>query len=278
MTVALKISVLDGVVMGSDSRTSILREDGTTQVFDGVRKLFVLHRDYPAALMSWGVNRIDGQSLEQIMIQIRERLKSSGKDDPEWNVDLATISLSELAEKITHHLFHDHFQPAMASANSKLSLHLHFAGYSPGKRHPEHVEYRLEAEHMHGPHSAETKGVQVNYTGNYVSRLLAGADPRLLGALTAKGVAVEDMKKAVSEFSSRTLRNLFPPQMPLPAVAAAVRCLINSEIVLQQQGPEPDSVGGDVQLLVIDRQGCREFRHPFIDFRISESAWQRRTR
>jgi hypothetical protein len=131
---------------------------------------------------------------------------------------------------------------------------------------------------MHGPSTANNKGVQVNFTGNYVSRVISGTDPRLLGILTAKGVAEEELKSAMAEFSSQTLRNLFPPQMPLPAVAATVRCLINSEIVLQQQGPEPDSVGGDIQLLVIDRQGCREFQHPLIDFRIPESAWRRRSR
>ena len=75
MSVVLKIAVPDGVVLGADSRSTSVRDDQKAQVFDGVQKVFVLHKDYPAAVMAWGMNRLGGVSLEQLMIEVRQRLE-----------------------------------------------------------------------------------------------------------------------------------------------------------------------------------------------------------
>lgn len=50
MSVVLNIAVPDGVVMATDSRSSFIRGGKRPQVFDGAQTVFVLHKDYPAAI------------------------------------------------------------------------------------------------------------------------------------------------------------------------------------------------------------------------------------
>ncbi|MCA9084935.1 MAG: hypothetical protein KDA81_12810 [Planctomycetaceae bacterium] len=276
MTVALKLAVLDGLIMGADSRTTVLRGDGRMQVFDGVRKLFILHKDYPAALMSWGVNRIGSVGLEDLMADVRDRLEGRSTEHPEWKLDVRETTLADVAKRVTEFLFHDHFQSADTPPTQQQHLHLHFAGYSPGSRQAEHVEYRLDPEHIHGPESGKSQGVQVNYTGVYLARILSGMDTRFAGKLEDAGLDKRKLSELTSGLSSAVLGELLAPQMPLSEAAALVRCLINSEIVLSQLGPEPDSVGGDIQMIAIDRDGCREMRFMSHDFRVPPSLWKRR--
>ena len=274
MTVALKIAVPDGVVMGTDSRSTAVREDQKSQVFDGVQKVFLLHKDYPAAVMAWGLNRLGGESLQQLMTEVRHRLEGTSPDHLDWKLDTAKTKLPDVAQKITNHLFHEHYLPAVTEESGREPVILHFAGFSPGQTHTEHAEFKLTPEHIHGPDLSQRDHVQVNFSGPYVTRLLTGFDPRSLDNLVTAGIDKEVLAKATATFASDSLRDIVSPSMPLPEVAALVRSLINNEIVLNRLGPEPDIVGGDIQMVVIDRQGCREMRFKPIDFQIPATVWR----
>jgi len=71
------------------------------------------------------------------------------------------------------------------------------------------------------------------------------------------------------------LRDLVSPGMPLSEVAAVTRCVMNTEITLSQFGPEPDTVGEDIQVVVTGKDGCLETKFKPIDFHIPPSAWKR---
>lgn len=264
--------------MGTDSRSTVLRSDKRPQVFDGVKKLFVLHKDYPLAVMSWGLNRLNNISLEQLIVPIRARLEGKDPEHLDWKVDLNQTTLPEIAERVTNELFHEHYQKQEHKlANPAFStMNLNFAGYSPGKQKPEHVEYSLTPDHIVGP-NASHGDVQVNYSGGpYVSRMLMGSDPALAKKLADDDNDQEKIKKALRKFGNAAMQELIPSSIPLHQAATLVRTALNTEINLRQLGPEPDTVGGDIQMAVIDRNGCREMRFKPISFDIPQNVWNRR--
>ena len=177
MSVILKIAVADGIVMGADSRTTLLRGDNRPQVFDGVQKIYVLHKDYPAAMMTWGLNRLNNVSVTQLMEAVRRRLEGDDPDHKDWMIDPGKTTLAEISEKVTNYLFNDHYQKIKHPAPPNDAMNLHFAGYSPGKSKPEHVEYGFTKDHIVGPAESAKVDVQLNYSGGpYLVRALTGAD------------------------------------------------------------------------------------------------------
>lgn len=274
MTAVLKISVLDGAVLASDSRSTVVLNKESTQVFDGVKKLFVLHKDVPIAVMAWGLNRLGRVSVAQLIQEARQRFENGAGEFAEWKLDPAKANLSEVAEKVTNFLFHDHYLPALKTPAPAADVSLHFAGFSADGQHPEQVEYVLSGEHIQGPKHAHTKTVQVNYNGAYTSRIMGSIDPRAIPAIVKAGVDEDALRKATGQLSSLSLRRLLAPTMPLQEVAALARCIMNSEIVLSRFGPEPDVVGGDVQMIVVDRNGCREMLFKSNGFEIPPAVWR----
>ena len=274
MTAVLKISVQDGAVLASDSRTTIIHNGGPTQVFDGVKKLFVLHKDVPIAMMAWGLNRVGGVPVAQLLQEVRDRFEGVAGEFADWKLDPSTADLREVAKKVANFLFHDHYLPASKTRPEKADISLHFAGFSHDGRNPEQVEYILSGEHIRGPEHAHTKAVQVNYNGTYTSRIMGSMDPRTIPVIVKAGVDEGTLRKAAGQLSSLSLRRLLAPAMPLQEVAALARCLMNSEIVFNRYGPEPDIVGGDIQMIVVDRTGCREMLFKTHGFEIPPGVWR----
>lgn len=275
MSVILKIAVADGIVMGADSRTTLIRGDKRPQVFDGVQKVFVLHKDYPAAMLTWGLNRLNGVSVTQLMEDVRRRLEGHDPDHADWTVDPSTTTLAEISEKVSGYLFHNHYQKSDNPDSPIGSMNLHFAGFSPNERKPAHVEYGFTKDHIVGPTQSTPGDVQLNYSGGpYLIRALTGSDPALAAKLAETGTDRELTEKTLRSFGKIAFAELLPQGIPLRQVAALVRSLINTEIDLRQMGPEPDTVGGDIQMVVIDRDGCREMKFKPIRFDIPNSVWK----
>lgn len=278
MTVVIKIAVPDGIVMGSDSRSLSLRPDKRPQVFDGAKKVFRLHKNYPIGVMTWGLNRLDGISLEQYMTDIRNRLEGRDPKHADWKIDIDKVTVGELSEKVVNYLFHDHYLKAKIPKDNPAysTMNFNFAGYSPGKAKPEHVIYSLTPDHLMGPDVSHGP-VQLNATGGtHLARIIGGADDSLAGRLVAAGADKELVNGTLRKLKLLAMQDLLQASMPLYEVAGLVRSLLNTQINLSRLTPEPDTVGGDIQMIVIDRQGCREMNFKPISFDIPQSLWNRR--
>ena len=153
-------------------------------------------------------------------------------------------------------------------------MSLHFAGFSAGQSRPEHVEYRLTPEHIDGPHASVSKSVQVNFDAPFISRAMTGMAPELTGTLKEAGLDEEATRNTLMKFGSSQLRRLVTPGMPLEEVASLVKCLMDTEINLNRFGFDPDVIGGDIQMVVIDRRGCRQMQFRPTDHRIPRGVWK----
>ncbi|MFY9253658.1 MAG: hypothetical protein WAO83_09395 [Fuerstiella sp.] len=274
MTSILKVSVQDGVVLAADSRTTTGHSESKFQVFDGVQKVFVLHPDVPVAMVTWGQNRFGGISMERVMADVQSKLSGGVDGSGDWKLDSTNVSLADISLKVANFVYHEHYLKAVKAEEKMLDCTLHFAGFSTGKPFPGHAEFRLSDEHLHGPSESDGGNVQVNFVGAYVARLISAIDPRAAKLLAEGGLENEAISKFAKKMGGLGIRDLLSPAMPLSEVAALVRCIMNAEITLSQFGPEPDTVGGDLQMVVVDAGGCREMRFKPYDFRIPPSVFK----
>ena len=270
MSAVLKVAVADGVVMATDSRITIA-EGEQKRTFDGFQKLFVFRPDVPIAMMTWGQNRIKEFSIADLLANVDQKMRD---EDPEWKLDKNNVTVAGLAERVTNIVFHDYYQPATEEGIRLGAMSLHFAGFSAAQSRPEHVEYRLTPEHIDGPHAAANQSVQVNFDAPYISRMMTGMASELMGTLKEAGLDEEESRNTLMKFGSSQLRQLVSPGMPLEEVAALAKCMMDTEINLNRFGYDPDVIGGDIQMVVIDRNGCRQMRFRPTDHRIPRSVWK----
>ncbi|HBE71160.1 MAG TPA: hypothetical protein DDW52_23690 [Planctomycetaceae bacterium] len=270
MTAVLAISVREGVVLTTDSRTTIQLGDEPKQfqTFDNVQKVFRLHPELPIAVMTWGLNQLGDATIAELIKEAGDRLAGQSPKHKDWELDSEDADLEPVAERVTNFLFHDHYQPISEKLPDVANCTLHFAGFSSGKRRPEQAEAVLMKDHIQGPRHLVNNAVQVNYTGTYTARIMGAMDPRVLPVFEKAGFEAEKAQRATRKITSESLRRLLHPSMPLIEVARLSRNLMNTEIALTQFGPEPDVVGGGIQMAVISRDKCRLKQYPVEHFAI----------
>ncbi len=132
MTVAVLVKVWDGLVLASDSATTLKLDGGGAQVYNSANKIFHLHRQFPVALMTWGLGSIGSGSISTLSKDLRRRLM--GRDDTHdgWELDPATYTIESVADRVVEHMFDELYAPTFHGQEDSPTLGLLVAGYSSG--------------------------------------------------------------------------------------------------------------------------------------------------
>lgn len=103
VTVALWVKVFDGIVLATDSATSmqvpmpnrILLE----QVYNNADKIFHLHRRLPLAAMTWGLGSVGPASISSLSKSFRLRLMGRDPSYAEGPLDLDSFTVEDVAQR-----------------------------------------------------------------------------------------------------------------------------------------------------------------------------------
>src|SRR5918996_3943421 len=97
MTVVLTVKIHDGVVLASDSATTLYDEGGSiVNVYNTANKIFNLYKGLPIAGMTWGGGSIGHASISTLSKDFRSRLVS---ENPHWKIDKPSYTVLEVAHK-----------------------------------------------------------------------------------------------------------------------------------------------------------------------------------
>ncbi|BBZ62980.1 hypothetical protein [Mycolicibacterium monacense] len=103
MTVALYVKVFDGIVLATDSATTLSAALPTghivSQVYNNADKIFHLHRQLPVAAMTWGLGVVGPASISSLSKSFRLRLMGR---DPKYKadtLDLSDFSVEDVADR-----------------------------------------------------------------------------------------------------------------------------------------------------------------------------------
>ena len=84
VTVAVGVKVFDGIVLATDSATTLLLANGRAQVYNTANKPLQLHRQLPIAAMTWGLGAIGDASISTLAKDFRRRLMGRDSAFPGW--------------------------------------------------------------------------------------------------------------------------------------------------------------------------------------------------
>jgi hypothetical protein len=256
MTIAIAIASADGIVLATDSATLSTDGRGTKQIFHQKQKLFQLHDKHPIGLITFGLNRIGTESVATLCRELR--LMFSGKmknGNDDWSLG-DKWKITEIVDRVKEYIFDKYYLPHFPKLPKDKRMGFYIAGFSSGQRSPELAEMSFDGEHVIGPVFTTAKNtISIKFGGTHEAthRLMLGYSPGLAKVMEEAGVE-KDMIKKVIELAKR---KLFPPilhpHMPLLEIADVARFLVRNEKKFQHYSPEPDTVGGEIQLATIGR-------------------------
>lgn len=103
MTVIISVKINDGIVMASDSVSSYAH--GMT--YSHANKIVNLWSGHPVGAMVTGDGGIGNESMETLLKDLRKRFDGDDKAFPDWKLDPAKTTISEIAQKTLEFLYQE---------------------------------------------------------------------------------------------------------------------------------------------------------------------------
>jgi hypothetical protein len=104
MTVAVYVKVFDGIVLATDSATTLSRKGilgigKTDQVYNNADKIFHLHRKIPIAAMTWGLGVVGPASISSLSKSFRLGLMGRDPGYAEGPIDVGGYTVDDVARR-----------------------------------------------------------------------------------------------------------------------------------------------------------------------------------
>jgi 20S proteasome alpha/beta subunit len=252
MTVVLTVKIHDGVVLASDSATTIYDEGGSfVNVYNTANKIFNLYKGLPIAGMTWGGGSIGHASISALSKDFRSRLVS---EDPHWKVDTMSYTVLEVANKAKEFFFDEHY---LAQARKQPPfIGYRIAGYSAGAPLPEVYDLAFTAEGCKGPTLIRTQeDVGINWAGQTegIQRLILGFGSGTGAALLESGLNSDQIPCALGAFRKHNELPLAFPAMPIQDAIALAEFLVQVEAALSRFASGPQVVGGPIEVAAVTK-------------------------
>jgi hypothetical protein len=252
MTVVLTVKIHDGVVLASDSATTLYAEGGSiVNVYNTANKIFNLYKGLPIAGMTWGGGSIGHASISTLSKDFRLRLISG---DVNWKIDASSYTMFDVANKAKRFFFDEHY--AAQAQKQPPFVGYRIAGYSAGAPLPEVYDLNFTAEGCQGPTLIRRQeDVGINWAGQTegIRRLVLGFGSNTPAALLESGLAADRLQPALEALRKHNELPLAFPAMPIQDAIALAEFLVQVEAALSRFASGPPIVGGPIEVAAVTK-------------------------
>lgn len=242
MTAAVIISVAGGVVLASDSRSSICEDTARGRrvltTHDGARKLVTWGRTLGAVCV--GAGSIGGLPLEALVRGAVTRAQAAeGPQAVCWR--LSERFAGELAA------------PALPAHNAKPAFSVLVAGYGHGDRLPACWRLDCAAGVLAPPVQQTARLVWAGDGADPIARLVQGHAPQTASALGRAGLDGDQVRLALRRIADACAWDPVHPELPLADAADLARGLLRTCADVARFGPTTGTVGGRIVVRTLSR-------------------------
>jgi hypothetical protein len=263
VTVAVLVKVYDGLVLATDSATTLPLLNGASQVYNNANKIFHLHRGLPIGAATFGLGAIQDASIATIAKDLRRRLMGKDPSYPEWELDPTSYSMSQVVDRAIE-LFYDELYttaygasagagPGEAAPSAPLGLLV--AGYSAQQKQPEAWLLLITGPGVRPVSSlvaaTDLMGWKSFAQPQATERLFNAVDPFLLATLKAQLPPAE--WSTVQALQQQHVVNPSVASMPFADAIALARFMVDVTIGYSRFALGADEVGGQVEVAGISR-------------------------
>lgn len=253
MTVAAAVKVFDGIVLATDSATTLALDGGSAQVYNNANKIFHLHRELPVAAMTWGLGAIGDASIATLAKDLRLRLMGR---NPDFDWELGDdYTIRGVTERLLELMYDELYAPLLAAAPTPPELGFLVAGYSGKAKQAEAWLVVIDSCTVRPTPTlavgADQAGWAVWAQVEATQRLFNGWDPTLPDKL-ATVVDGSEMPQVMQVLNDER-RTAVPAAMPFADAIKFAQFLVDTTAGYAHFLLGPDTVGGPTELAGISR-------------------------
>lgn len=285
VTIALVIKVNDGLVLASDSATTLaqMHADGRVDVaniYNNANKVFNLHKRLPVGAMTWGLGNIGPASIATLAKDLRRKFHGEDRNHVDWAVTVNEYTIEDLATKARSFLIDGRYSELVAEYTERGETHLPalgflVAGYSSESDVP--AAYVLQLGVDGAPELMEVipgdSGAAWWGAPDAISRILNGISVDVPQALVNLDVGL-DLEAAMSMAGGLTQQlnpQMVPDAMPIQDAIDLAEFLVHATIQFVRFSPGSPTVGGPIEIATITKHEGFKWvkRKHFFDTRLN---------
>ena len=109
MTIAISLKVNDGLVLASDSASTLMEQGkaDVLQVFNNAAKIFALRKGLPIGLMTWGAGSIGRAAISTLAKDLRQRFTKPDEAHQDWHLDPEAYTMADVARQVRQFMYEE---------------------------------------------------------------------------------------------------------------------------------------------------------------------------
>jgi hypothetical protein len=259
MTIALAIKVGDGVVLASDSASTLTipQPGGTIRVgtvYNNANKIFNLYKGLPLGIVIFGAGGIGQDSMSNLIKGLRILCKEKRS---EYYLDSEKYTVEDVARKVRKYIYDDNYNPFYRSLEQKPNLGLFVTGYSNDSNFPEIYEIAITEGLCNEPKLVQdqaSSGISFGGQPEALIRVMLGFGPSLPQVLKDDlKIPSEQIGPIMQIIQSKLQLNFVQGLMPIQDAIDLAEFLVDLAIKFTRYGLGPHTVGGPIEIAAITR-------------------------
>ncbi|EAR26114.1 hypothetical protein A20C1_09544 [marine actinobacterium PHSC20C1] len=274
MTIALLIKVNDGIVLASDSATTLTMRlpdgsDAVGNIYNNANKVFNLHKGLPVGGMTWGLGNIGPASIATLTKDLRRRFQGDDHAHPDWTVADGDYEVRALAEQSRQFLYDGRYQhiesAAQAAGETPPVLGFLVAGYSSADDVPKCYMMHLGAAGVPELEEVVPEESGAAWWGQpeAIARILTGLSLAVPDALLNLDIGLDPAQSLLINDNLKAQLNpqMVPAAMPIQDAIDLAEFLVHATIQFVRFSPGSPTVGGPIEIATITKhEGFRWVR------------------
>jgi hypothetical protein len=268
MSIAILVGVHDGLVLASDSASTLIVTAapdvaGIANVYDNANKIFTLYKGLPIGCITFGAGSIGNSSIGTLIKDLRATLTNRAAAQEQYHFDPDNYTMQHVAEIVASFLSSEcgRQTPALQAG---LNTGLLVGGYSTGASLGESWSIDVQAGQARPPtllRPADQPGISWGGAGEVISRIVLGYSPLLFQVLAevagpGEGQAGDpaQLNQQLSALLTTRLQSplVFAP-MPIQDAIDLAQFLVYAAEMYSRFLPGAQIVGGPIEIATITK-------------------------
>lgn len=256
MTIAIAIKVNDGLVIATDSASTLVSQTGDViTVHNNANKIVNICKGIPVGVMMWGLSNIGQSSVPTLLKDFRKKLAGDDLTDTTFKIDPQNYRVLDIANNLKEFIkvkYETQFQTPTPNTFMGLAV----CGYSSSETLSEIHELSFSDQGVPSPSEPLPKnmgGWIARGEPELIFRIMYGVSPQIGNVFSAWGIATNEHQARFDQIMQQLSANLIFDPMPIKDVIDIADWLVQSTIMFSRYTPGAATVGGPVEIAVITK-------------------------
>ncbi|MGE0829104.1 MAG: hypothetical protein AB7O04_07120 [Hyphomonadaceae bacterium] len=261
MTIAIAVQVHDGIVLASDSASTLFlhhpqKDPEIVNVYNHANKIFNLRKGAPIGGMTFGMGSIGVSSISTLAKDLRRRFSGEDKNHLDWKINLDAYSIEEIAVRAREFLYDECYTPLGLPPAPGVQFGFTVGGYSSGAQTSELWSISIENGQCAAPSNLITQNeAKAHAFGEpeVFSRIALGYSQKLGAALVNLGLNPADVPGALAQIRAETECVLVEAPMPIQDAVDLAEYLVHCTAMYTRFKRGAATVGGPIEIAAITK-------------------------